>query len=122
VRFGYGVLIGLLAGLFSGLFGVGGGIIAIPLLVIAMGFEQHMAQGTAAFMILPTVMAVGFRYWKGGNADLAMAAALAIGAVPMGYLSASWAQKIPQIVLRRGFSLLLVGVAIQLWLSTPRKG
>lgn len=122
MRFVYGVSIGLLAGLFSGLFGVGGGIVAIPLLVITMGYPQHMAQGTAAFMILPTVAAVGFRYWRAGNADLLMSVALALGAVPMGFLAASWAQKLPQIVLRRGFALLLVAVAIQLWMSTPRKG
>jgi len=122
VRLFYGFSIGLLAGIFSGLFGVGGGIIAIPLLVIAMGYPQHLAQGTAAFMILPTVAAVGFRYWKAGNADLLMAASLALGAVPMGYLSATWAQKLPQIVLRRGFAILLVAVAIQLWMTTPRKG
>jgi len=122
VQFLYGISIGMLAGLFSGLFGVGGGIIAIPLLVIAMGYPQHLAQGTAAFMILPTVAAVGLRYWKAGNAELPLAFALALGAVPIGFLSASWAQKLPQIVLRRGFALLLVAVAIQLWLGAPRKG
>lgn len=116
------VLIGVVAGIFSGFFGVGGGIAAIPLMVLALGYPQHLAQGTATFMILPTVAAVGWRYLKAGNADLGAAAALALGAVPLGYLSATMAQRLPQIVLRRGFALLLLLVAAQLWFTSPRRG
>ena len=116
------VLIGVLAGIFSGLFGVGGGIVAIPLLVLALGYPQHLAQGTATFMIVPTVVVVGWRYLREGNAEPWTALFLAAGAVPFGYLAASAAQRIPQIVLRRGFALLLVAVAAQLWFTTPRRG
>ena len=116
------IVIGALAGIFSGLFGVGGGIIAIPLLALGLGFPQHLAQGTAAFMILPTVAAVGLRYLRAGHADVGAALMLAIGAVPLGFLSASLAQRLSQIVLRRGFAILLVALAVQLWFFSPRKG
>lgn len=116
------ILIGLLAGIFSGMFGIGGGIVAIPLLVLVLGYPQHMAQGTAAFMILPTVAAVGLGYLKGGNADLKASLALAAGAVPLGYLASTWAQRIPQVTLRRAFAILLVAVAVQLWFGSPRRG
>jgi uncharacterized membrane protein YfcA len=121
VAFVYCVLIGMAAGFFSGLFGVGGGIIAIPLLVMALGYKQHFAQGTAALMILPTVAVVGWRYWQAGNADIWLGLALAAGAVPVGYLSSAWAQKLPQIVLRRGFAVLLLAVALQMWFGSARK-
>lgn len=116
------ILIGMLAGLFSGLFGVGGGIIAIPLLVLTLGYPQHLAQGTATFMIVPTVMAVGWRYLREGNAEPLTALLLAVGAVPVGYLAASAAQRVPQIVLRRGFAILLVAIAAQLWFKGARRG
>lgn len=114
--------IGVLAGIFSGLFGVGGGIIAIPLLVVALGFPQHLAQGTATFMIIPTVAAVGWRYLREGNADLTVALSLALGSVPFGFLAASFAQKLSDVILRRGFALLLLGLAAQLWFGSPRRG
>lgn len=116
------VAIGALAGSFSGFFGIGGGIIAIPLLVMACAFPQHLAQGTSAFMILPTVLVVGLRYFRGGNADAMAALALAIGAIPLAYLSADLAQKLPEIFLRRSFAILLVAVAAQLWFSAPSRG
>src|SRR5262245_33259251 len=114
--------IGVLAGIFSGLFGVGGGVIAIPLLAVALAFPQHLAQGTAAFMIIPTVAAVGLRYLREGEADVSVAAFLALGSVPFGFLAASFAQKLSDVILRRGFALLLVGLALQLWFGSPRKG
>lgn len=114
------VLIGALAGIFSGLFGVGGGIIAIPLLVMACRFPQHLAQGTSAFMIVPTVLVVGFRYLRAGNADAGAALALALGAVPLGFLAATFAQRLPEVLLRRGFALLLMAIAAQLWFTPPR--
>lgn len=122
MRYAICALIGVLAGIFSGLFGVGGGIIAIPLLVLALGFPQHLAQGTAAFMILPTVAAVGWRYLKEGNADLAVALALAAGSAPIGFAAASLAQRLSQTTLRRSFAVLLVALAVQLWFGAPRRG
>ena len=121
MRFLACILIGALAGVFSGLFGVGGGIIAIPLMVLALGLPQHLAQGTATLMIIPTVAAVSFRYFKGGNADPGVAFALALGSVPLGLLSAGFAQRLPEIFLRRGFAVLLVGLAAQLWFGSPRR-
>jgi len=122
VRYLAFVLIGAVAGIFSGFFGVGGGIVAIPLMVMACGLPQHLAQGTAVFMIVPTVLAVGFRYFRAGNADLGIALALAAGAVPLGTLAAAYAQRVPDIYLRRGFAILLLVVAAQLWFVGPRRG
>src|SRR3954453_23840735 len=49
--------VGTLAGLFSGLFGVGGGVVIVPLLVLWLGFDERVATGTslAAIVAIATV-------------------------------------------------------------------
>lgn len=49
-----GIGIGVIAGLASGLAGIGGGVIMVPAMVFLMGFEQHIAQGTALLAIVFT--------------------------------------------------------------------
>lgn len=49
-----GIAIGVLAGLASGLAGIGGGVVMVPAMVFLMGFEQHIAQGTALLAIVFT--------------------------------------------------------------------
>ena len=49
--------VGLLAGVLSGLFGVGGGVLLVPAMVIVLGYGQHLAQGTSLLVIIPTAIA-----------------------------------------------------------------
>ena len=56
------VLIGLVAGLFSALFGVGGGIVIVPLLILLLGFESRVATGTSLAAIGITALAGAFSF------------------------------------------------------------
>jgi uncharacterized membrane protein YfcA len=47
-------------GVLSGLFGVGGGILLVPLLVLVLGFEQHIAQGTSLVVLVPPTGLLAF--------------------------------------------------------------
>jgi hypothetical protein len=47
-------------GICSGLFGVGGGVLLVPLLVLLLGFKQHTAQGTSLVALVPPNRAAGF--------------------------------------------------------------
>ena len=47
------LLTGLVGGIASGLFGIGGGVIMIPLLGLLLGFPQHRAQGTSLVALIP---------------------------------------------------------------------
>lgn len=49
-------------GFFGGLFGIGGGIIAIPLLVLGFGMEQPLAQGTVLVLMVPNLLIGWWRY------------------------------------------------------------
>ena len=68
------VLIGLVAGLFSALFGVGGGIVIVPLLILVAGFESRVATGTSLAGIGITALAGTILYAFEGHVDVAHAA------------------------------------------------
>ena len=74
------VLIGLVAGLFSALFGVGGGIVIVPLLILVAGFESRVATGTSLAGIGITALAGTILYAFEGHVDVAHAALVGLPA------------------------------------------
>lgn len=117
------VCLGAVFGGFGGLLGVGGGIIAIPVLVLLFGMDQQSAQGTALVMILPSVL-VGFWKYRQRNAiDLRMAALLSATAVFATYFAARIANLVPSDALRAAFGAFLVIMAGYLvWKARNRAG
>src|SRR6476620_12114003 len=73
--------IGLLAGLMSGLFGVGGGTVSVPLLVLILKFDQRLAAGTSLAAIVPTATVGVISYAVHGSVAWIPALILALGAV-----------------------------------------
>ncbi len=60
--------LGLTAGVLSGLFGIGGGLVIVPALVVLFGFPIKVAVGTSLFVILfPTGILGVLEHWKAGN-------------------------------------------------------
>ncbi|MBL7186469.1 MAG: sulfite exporter TauE/SafE family protein [Phycisphaerae bacterium] len=57
------VLLGILAGVVSGMLGLGSGAVVVPALVLAFGFPQKSAQGTALALMVPMAMLGAFRFW-----------------------------------------------------------
>jgi len=106
--------IGLLAGVLSGLFGIGGGIVIVPLLVLVVGLTTTQAVGTSLAALLLPVGALGaLEYWRGGFIDLRFAAILALGLLLGAYLGARLGISLPVEVVQRGFGVLLVIVGIR---------
>jgi uncharacterized membrane protein YfcA len=102
------VAIGTLAGLFSGLFGVGGGSVIVPLLVLWLGYEERGATATslaAIVFIAAFAAAVQGLY---GNVDLLDAALVGVPAVG-GVLIGTWLQ---QRLQARAISLLFAAVLV----------
>jgi uncharacterized membrane protein YfcA len=108
-------IVGVAAGTIGGLFGVGGGVIMVPLLVLAFGREQHIAQGTSLAVMLPLSIAGMARYAAKGNVEWPVAAALAVGAViGVTFLGAPFAHHLQGTVLRKLFGLLMVIVGLNM--------
>lgn len=64
------LVLGLALGTVGGLFGIGGGLIAIPVLGVLFGLDQQLAQGTALVMVVPNVMLAIWRYHQRNRIDL----------------------------------------------------
>jgi uncharacterized protein len=108
------VLIGLVAGFFSALFGVGGGILIVPLLVLLAAFPEREAAGTSlgAIGIIAFVgtVAYGFR----GEVDFGYAALVGLPAAAGAVVGVAVQQRLPVRALTLGFAALLVVVALVL--------
>ena len=106
-------------GFFGGLFGIGGGIIAIPLLVLAFGMEQPLAQGTALVMMAPNLLIGFWRYCQ--RHPLAPGAMLSIGlsATAVTWWMAGFANRLDPALLKVVFSAFLGLLGLNL--LRPRK-
>jgi uncharacterized protein len=113
--------VGLLAGLMSGLFGVGGGTVIVPLLVLALGFDQRRAAGTSLAAIVPTATVGVISYAVSGSVAWVPALILAAGAV-IGAQVGTWLlPKLSQTALRWAFVGFLVVVIVSLFLVIPSR-
>jgi len=110
-------LCGTAAGLFSGVFGVGGGSVIVPSLVLLLGYNQREAAGTslvAICLIASLAAAIQAAY---GNVKVGHAVSIGLPAVVGVLAGAAAARRLPHRILALLFSLLLVAAAIQLILE-----
>lgn len=102
------VPIGVVVGAFSAVFGVGGGVLVVPVLALAFGFDQHLAQGTSLAVIVPTAVAGAGAHHKRGYLKLRLAAALGLGGVVGVLAGAAIALGTSADLLRDVFGVFLV--------------
>ncbi len=107
-------LIGLVAGVFSTLFGVGGGIVIVPLLVALVAFPIHAATATSLGAILVTATAGVTFYALRGDVHPWYAALVGIPAVAGAVIGTHVQQRLTGGRLTLGFAALLAAVAV--WL------
>lgn len=113
---------GSLIGFMGGALGIGGGLIAIPALVLLMGMSQQLAQGTALIMVLPAITVAVRKYNQQARIDRRVAAAGAAGAVVFTWVGARLALGIDSSVLRQSFAVFLFFVALFYVWQTWRAG
>lgn len=75
------VAVGVAAGLLSGLFGVGGGIVMVPAMVLLIGFGQHRANATSLAAIVPIAAVGAFVFGRADSVNLLAAVLLAAGSL-----------------------------------------
>ena len=118
MAFALALVLGVAAGVLAGLYGVGGGILFVPTLVLVFGLGQVDAEATSLLAIIPTAVAGTWRQHRYGNVKWQAAAIIgctAIIGVEAGVLAA---RALPEQTLQRLFGLFLLVVAAQLaWRS-----
>jgi uncharacterized protein len=117
------VALGVGTGVLAGLFGVGGGILFVPILVLFFDLGQVEAEATSLLAILPTVAAGAWRQHRYGNVRWRQALIVGVGAVAGVQVGVIVALALPEDVLRRLFGLLMIGIAVQIaWRARAKSG
>ena len=116
------VFIGLAAGLLAGMFGVGGGILIVPALVVVARFDQRFAHGTSLAAVFPIAVSNIFTYWAHGHIDWRFALFIAAGAVCGAFLGTHLLQILNHRVLAVSFSLVMVFTAVRLFWHVTTDG
>lgn len=114
--------VGLIAGVFAGFFGVGGGIIVIPLLLLLLQFDQRQASITSLVAIIPTAIVAASAFLLSGSVpynQTVFGLIIAIGSMATAPLG-SWALRTWNVVIVRWiFIVVLLSAAIQVFLVLP---
>ncbi|PWB35946.1 hypothetical protein DCO48_00405 [Pseudomonas sp. SDI] len=103
--------LGAALGTLGGLFGIGGGLIAIPVLGVLFGLDQQVAQGTALVMVVPNVLLALWRYHQRNRIELRHALPLAAAGFVFAWLGSIWAVGLDAQAMRLGFVGFLVALA-----------
>jgi uncharacterized protein len=111
------ILIGLTAGFFSALFGVGGGIVIVPLLILTGGWEMRSATAASLAAIGITATAGVITYVVHGQVEPAYAALVGIPAACGAFGGTALQQRLPVRTLSFLFAALLVAIGIRMLLQ-----
>jgi uncharacterized membrane protein YfcA len=95
-------------GVASGLFGIGGGVLLVPLLVLLHFFGQHRAQGTSLIALVPPTGLLAFlAYYRAGAVDIRTGLLIIPGVVIGGIIGSKVAVELPAAKMRRVFAVIL---------------
>jgi uncharacterized membrane protein YfcA len=111
--------LGLVAGILSGMFGIGGGLVIVPALVILFHLPIKTATGTSLFALLWPVGLLGVReYWRNGHLSPWLGACLAVGLFLGTYLGARITLAITPAAMKRCYAVFLLVVGTYFLLTT----
>ena len=117
------LLLGLGVGVLVGLLGIGGGVVLVPAMVYLLHMDQHLAQGTSLFILLPPIGVGALReYWKQGQVDLKAGILCALGMLVGAYAGSLIALPMPSRNLQGSFGCFLMLAGFLLWRKAPLEG
>ena len=115
-RVAIALIIGLISGVMGGIFGVGGGVLIVPALVLLWHTPQHTAVGTSLGALLPPVGILGaLEYYRRGQIDIAVSLLIGMGLLIGAYLGALLAGRLSDLTMRRAFAVFLAIIAGRLF-------
>ena len=117
------ILAGLATGILSSLFGVGGGILIVPILVLGFSFGQKSAQGMSLFIMLPIALAGALRYKLNPDIpiNLPVCGMMALGGIVGAIIGTHLVFNIPQILLKRIFAVFVIITGIHMFMKSYAK-
>lgn len=110
-------LIGLIGGMLSGLFGVGGGVIFVPFLILLKAYDPHVAIGTSLVIVIPTVLIGVWRHQQAGMVDWKVLPFILIFAMAGAWIGAHLSLQLESGLLRKLFAGFLVLIALKLFFT-----
>lgn len=116
------LVVGLGAGFLSGVFGVGGGILVVPGLMMFVKMEQRRAHGTSLAAVLPISAASLVTYWLHDHVDWPVALWLTVGALAGAYVGASLLAIISKRNLALVFAIVLGIIGVRLFFTVSGTG
>lgn len=112
------MLVGALAGIASGLFGVGGGLVMVPIFMQILKMDTHIATATSlSVLVLPVALPAVIQLYKAGNVKVGVTLWVALGFALAGTFGAKINLALNDVGLRRVFAILLIYSAIQMWMK-----
>lgn len=111
-------IVGLAAGLLGGMFGVGGGLLIVPALVLVLGFDQRLAHGTSLAAILPIAAASLITYTVADNVDWVVALWISVGAIAGAFIGTRLLQVVPKRALTIAFVAVMLATAVRLFIPS----
>jgi uncharacterized membrane protein YfcA len=116
------VVLGFVAGVLSGMFGIGGGLVIVPALMILFQLPIKTATGTSLFALLWPVGVLGVvAYWKSGNLDAWLGTGIALGLFLGAYFGARITLALTPTDMKRLYAVFLLAAgAYYLWSTWPQ--
>jgi uncharacterized protein len=109
------ILIGTIGGFLSGLFGIGGGIVIVPMLIFLLKTSQTLAQGISiGALLLPVGILAAVKYHKNGNLNISYSFIIAAGMFIGAYFGATLANSVGMETLKKMFGVLLFCVSLKI--------
>lgn len=115
------VVIGVVAGFLSGLFGIGGGTVIVPALVLWISMDHRIAAGTSVAAILPMAVSGSISYAVQGHVDWIAAVLLAAGIIVGAQVGSMLLAKLPVKAIQWTFLLFLLVIIVSLWFIVPQR-
>jgi len=106
--------IGLLSGVASGLFGVGGGIVMVPAMILLMKIDPKVAVGTSLLVIIPTAISGSLKHYDLKQINFKLAFALMPMAIVGSFFGAWMTKHLTSLDLKRAFGAFLIVVGVKL--------
>jgi uncharacterized membrane protein YfcA len=115
------IALGFVVGAMSGFFGVGGGVILVPALVLLAGVAQHVAQGISLVFVVPTAVVGGWTHHRLGNVVPRVVLPIAITSAVVAFAASFAAASVPAVQLRMAFGALLAVLGARTAFFPPKR-